>query len=236
MRGEELPSREMFVPLVHPPGEAQVDFGEALVVIAGAEQKAHLLAKGLPHSDDSFVQVFPAETTEAFLESHACAFEYFGAVPSRILYDNTKIAVTRIPGGEERTRTKAFVELQSRYLFADKSGRPAKGNDKGKVEGLVGYARRNLMVPIPRVNNWEQLNAYLAAPGPHRRLSSWTIGRNRRSFARLYCARSSQRLRAGQTCCLRSVLPLLPLPVLPAECEGQCAQSCPKKIKESLLA
>ena len=63
------------------------------------------------------------------------------AVPTRILYDNTKIAVAKILGGTERQRTRAFSELQSHYLFSDKFGRPAKGNDKGKVEGLVGYAR-----------------------------------------------------------------------------------------------
>jgi hypothetical protein len=161
VRGEEVHSREMFVPLTHVPGEAQVDFGEALVVIAGVEQKAHYLAMDLPHSDDCFVVAFPAETTEAFLEGHVQAFAYFGGVPTRILYDNTKIVVAKILGGEERQRTRSFSELQSYYLFADKFGRPAKGNDKGKVEGLVGYARRNFMVPIPRANSWEELNAHL---------------------------------------------------------------------------
>lgn len=161
VRSAELRSREMFVPLTHAPGEAQADFGEALVVIAGVEQKAHYLAMDLPHSDDCFVAAFPAETTEAFLEGHVRAFAYFGGVPTRILYDNTKIAVARILGGEQRQRTRAFSELQSYYLFADKFGRPAKGNDKGKVEGLVGYARRNFMVPIPRVSSWEELNAHL---------------------------------------------------------------------------
>jgi len=146
---------------VHPAGEAQVDFGEALVVIAGVEQKAHYLAMDLPQSDDCFVAAFPAETTEAFLEGHIRAFAYFGGVPTRILYDNTRIAVAKILGGEERQRTPSFSELQSYYLFADKFGRPAKGNDKGKVEGLVGYARRNFMVPIPRVSSWEELNAHL---------------------------------------------------------------------------
>jgi hypothetical protein len=97
------------------------------------------------------------------------AFEYFGAVPTRILYDNTKIAVARILGGEERAKTKAFLELQSHYLFADKFGRPGKGNDKGDVEGLVGYARRNFMVPIPSVNSWEELNTYLAGQCRKRR-------------------------------------------------------------------
>jgi transposase len=106
-------------------------------------------------SDDCFVAAFPAETTEAFLEGHVRAFAYLGGVPTRILYDNTKIAVAKILGGEERLRTRSFSELQSYYLFADKFGRPAKGNDKGKVEGLVGYAQRNFMVPIPRASSWE---------------------------------------------------------------------------------
>jgi transposase len=139
----KLRSREMFVPLRHAPGEAQADFGEAWVVMAGVKLKAHFLAMDLPHSDDCFVIAFPAETTESFLEGHVRAFDYFGAVPTRILYDNTKIAVAHILGGEERVRTRSFSELQSHYLFVDKFGRPAKGNDKGKVEGLVGYARRN---------------------------------------------------------------------------------------------
>jgi transposase len=170
VRSAELHSREMFIPLTHAPGEAQVDFGEALVVIAGVEQKAHYLAMDLPHSDDCFVAAFPAETTEAFLEGHVRAFAYFGGVPTRILYDNSKIAVARILGGEERQKTRAFSELQSYYLFADKFGRPAKGNDKGKVEGLVGYARRNFMVPIPRVSSWEELNTHLEAESQKRRL------------------------------------------------------------------
>jgi transposase len=160
----------MFIPLTHAPGEAQADFGEALVMIAGVELKAHYLAMDLPHSDDCFVAAFPAETTEAFLKGHVRAFAYFGGVPTRILYDNSKIAVARILGGEERQRTRAFSELQSYYLFADKFGRPAKGNDKGKVEGLVGYARRNFMVPIPRVSSWEELNTRLEAESRKRRL------------------------------------------------------------------
>jgi transposase len=170
VRSAELRSREMFIPLTHAPGEAQVDFGEALVVIAGVEQKAHYLAMDLPYSDDCFVAAFPAETTEAFLEGHVRAFAYFGGVPTRILYDNTKIAVARILGGEQRQRTRAFSELESYYLFADKFGRPAKGNDKGKVEGLVGYARRNFMVPIPRVSGWGELNARLETDCRKRRL------------------------------------------------------------------
>jgi len=161
VRQYTLRHQEMFVPLTHAPGQAQADFGEALVVVGGVEQKAHYLAMDLPHSDDCFVMAFPAETTEAFLEGHVQAFAYFGGVPTCILYDNTKLAVAKILGDGSRQKTRAFSELQSHYLFAEKFGRPAKGNDKGKVEGLVGYARRNFMVPIPRVNSWEELNERL---------------------------------------------------------------------------
>jgi transposase len=154
-------SREMFVPLNHAPGTAQVDFGEAQVVIAGVEQKAHYFAMDLPHSDDCFVVAFPAETTEAFLEGHNQAFRHFDGVPQSILYDNTGLAVARITGDGERQKTRAFAALQSHCLFAEKFGRPAKGNDKGNVEGLVGYVRRNFLVPIPRAGSWEELNQYL---------------------------------------------------------------------------
>ena len=161
VRAATLRGREMFVPLTHAAGTAQADFGEALVIVGGEERKAHYFVIDLPHSDDCFVMAFPAETTEAFLEGHIHAFAYFGGVPSSILYDNTKLAVTRILGDGTRQKTRAFAELQSHYLFAEKFGRPAKGNDKGNVEGLVGYARRNFLVPVPRFDSWEALNAYL---------------------------------------------------------------------------
>jgi transposase len=169
VRLRKLSQREMFVPLAHPPGDAQADFGEAMVVIAGVERKAHYLAMDLAQSDDCFVMAFPAETTEAFLEGHNQAFAYFGGVPRTILYDNTKIAVARILGDGTREKTRAFTELQSHYLFAEKFGRPGKGNDKGKVEGLVGYARRNFMVPRPRFATWEAFNAHLLVQAQKRR-------------------------------------------------------------------
>ena len=162
VREKRLGGQEMFVPLAHPPGDAQADFGEALVVVAGVERKAHYLVVDLPHSDDAFVQAFPAETTEAFCAGHTAAFAYFGGVPRRIVYDNTKLAVARILGDGTRQPTQAFSELQSHYLFDARFGRPGKGNDKGKVEGLVGYARRNWFVPVPRVASWDALNADLA--------------------------------------------------------------------------
>jgi transposase len=156
-----LRQREMFVPLRHEPGHAQADFGEALAVIGGVEQKIHFFAMDLPHSDGCLVQAYPAESTEAFCAGHNAGFAFFGGVPRSILYDNTKLAVARILGDGRRLRTRVFSELQSHYLFADRFGRPGKGNDKGKVEGLVGYARRNFMVPIPHAASFAALNTHL---------------------------------------------------------------------------
>jgi transposase len=149
VRERRCRTREVFVPLAHPPGHAQVDFGEAVAVIGGERRKVHLFCLDLPHSDACFLKAYPAERTEAFLDGHVAAFAFLGGVPRSILYDNTRLAVARILGGGERQRTRAFAELQSHYLFLDRFGRPGKGNDKGKVEGLVGYARRNFLVPIP---------------------------------------------------------------------------------------
>src|ERR1700748_1407260 len=155
--------REMFVPLRHDPGHAQVDFGAALAVIGGVERTIHFFAMDLPHSDAGFVQAYPAETTEAFCAGHVAAFAFFGKVPASILYDTTKLAVAQILGDGRRQRTRVFSELQSHYLFADRFGRPGKGNDKGKVEGLVGFARRNYLVPIPQAASLAALNEQLLA-------------------------------------------------------------------------
>jgi|TARA_B110000211_G_C14068705_1_gene548901 transposase len=154
-------TREVFVPLSHAPGHAQVDFGETLGVIGGVECKLHYFAMTLPHSDAVFVKTYPRETTEAFCDGHNAALAFFGGTPQSILYDNTTIAVARILGDGKRERTKTFSELQSHYLFEDKFGRPGKGNDKGNVEGMIGYARRNFLVPAPRAVSFDTLNAKL---------------------------------------------------------------------------
>jgi hypothetical protein len=109
------------------------------------------------------VQAYPAETTEAFCAGHVAAFAFFGKVPASILYDNTTLAVARILGDGTRQRTRVFSELQSHYLFADRFGRPGRGNDKGKVEGLVGLIRRNYLVPLPHAASFAALNEQLLA-------------------------------------------------------------------------
>src|SRR5256885_7215668 len=107
-----LRRREVFVPLRHDPGHAQVDFGEAQAEIAGGECKIHFFAMDLPHSDACFVRAYLAETAEAFCDGHNAAFAFFGKVPRSILYDNTKLAVARILGDGVRQRRPGFSGLQ----------------------------------------------------------------------------------------------------------------------------
>jgi hypothetical protein len=152
----------MFVPLAHAAGHAQADFGEAMVVIGGVEQKAHFFALDLPHSDACFVRAYPAAVSEAWIDGHVHAFAFFGRVPQSVLYDNDRCLVAKILPDGTRKRTKLFSGFLSHYFIHDRYGRPGKGNDKGAVEGLVGYARRNFMVPIPRFATWDALNAWLA--------------------------------------------------------------------------
>ena len=161
VRERRLRLREMFIPLAHPPGHAQADFGEADAIIAGVKCRAHFFVMTLPQSDACFVAAYPSATVEAWLDGHNRAFAFFGGVPQSILYDNDKCLVSRILPDGTRQRTRSFSGLQSHYLFEDRYGRPGKGNDKGNVEGVVGFARRNFMTPRPRFVNWDAFNAYL---------------------------------------------------------------------------
>jgi transposase len=92
---------------------------------------------------------------------YVSAFAFFDGVPLSILYDNTKLAVAKILGDGKRRRTQAFTELVSHFLFDDRFGRPGKGNDKGKVEGLVKFSRANYLTPVPHAPSIEVLNAGL---------------------------------------------------------------------------
>lgn len=155
-------SKEVFVPLSHPPGHAQFDFGEAVVEIAGVRRKAALGVITLSYSDTYFLSAYPRECTETFQAAHVAGFEFFGAVPLRTSYDNTTIAVSKVIG-RERELTRAFLALESHYLFDHHFCRVGRGNEKGHVENHVGYARRNLLVPVPSFASWAALNDYLAA-------------------------------------------------------------------------
>ena len=152
---------EVFVPLAQPPGEAQFDFGEAVVEIAGVRMKAALAVMSLPYSDAFHVTAFPRECTETFQAAHDNSFEFFEGVPTKIAYDNTSVAVKKVLEGPNRELTSEFLRLESHFLFTHRFCRVARGNEKGHVESLVGYHRRNFLVPVPRFASFAELNVYL---------------------------------------------------------------------------
>lgn len=155
-------NREVFVPLAHPPGEAQVDFGHALVKEAGRLRKVAFFVMVLPYSDSVFLKVYERECTETFWDGHVEAFEFFGGVPRRIVYDNTSVAVSRIIGrGRDRRLTQGFLQLQSHHLFEHRFCRVRRGNEKGVVEGMVKFTRSNFLVPVPQVRDLAELNGQL---------------------------------------------------------------------------
>lgn len=153
-------NQEVFVPLVHRPGEAQVDFGHALAKVNGHLRKVAFFVMALPYSDASFVMAFERECTETFWEGHVRAFEFFGGVPRRITYDNTKVAVSQILGRARRL-TQGFLQLKSHHLFDHHFCRVARGNEKGVVEAQVKFTRLNFFVPVPQVRDLAALNIHL---------------------------------------------------------------------------
>jgi transposase len=156
---------EVFVPLIHRPGEAQVDFGHALIKLNGVLVARPYFVMVLPYSDAYFVQMFERESTEFVWEGHIRAFKYFGGVPWRISYDNAKTLVKKLIGVHQRELTKGFQQLVSHYLFDHHFCTVRRGNEKGVVEGGVKYSRLNFMVPVPQVTgkNMEGWNEQLVA-------------------------------------------------------------------------
>jgi transposase len=155
-------NQEVFMPLVHRPGEAQVDFGYVLAKVSGVLRKVGFFVMVLPYSDAFFVMAFERECTESYGEGHLRAFEFFGGVPNRISYDNSKVLVSKIIGPHERKLTDGFLKLQSHYLFREHFCRVRRANEKGVVEGVVKFARLNFFVPVPQVRDLDELNSRLA--------------------------------------------------------------------------
>ena len=100
-------------------------------------------------------------TQQAFLEAHEQAFHYFGGVFRRLRYDNLKSAVKKILRGYQREETDRLIAFRSHWGFQTEFCNPARGNEKGGVEGEVGYFRRNHLVPVPKVKDLAALNEYL---------------------------------------------------------------------------
>jgi transposase len=165
-RRREKRRPKVYLPLEFDPGcDAQGDWGEAMVIMAGERLIVQAFTMRLNYSRKLFVRAYPNQKQECFLDAHVQAFHYFGGVPHRISYDNLKTAVVRILEGRNRQEQRTFVVFRSYYLFESHFCTPGKGNEKGGVESGVGFGRRNFMVPIPRVDSFAELNDLLLARG-----------------------------------------------------------------------
>lgn len=201
-RSEHESPTKVYFPIDHPPGrESQIDFGQARVILGGKMTIAHLYAERASFSGKLFVQAFPHERQEALFEAMSNASEYFGGVfPVRRL-DNLTPAVRRILRGRGRIEQENFITYRSHHLFEAAYCNPASPHEKGGVENIIGYARRNFLTPVPDVSGWTELNRLL-------------LGR---------CVEDQRRIAAGQTQTIADRFEverdgLLPLPAHRFEC------------------
>lgn len=154
--------QEVFIPLEFQLGQQfQFDWGEADIILQGNIQRIYLFCIQLSASRARFVRAYLHEKQEAFLDGFVHSFEYFGGVPTEGVFDNLKTAVQKILQGRDRIEQDAFLALQAHYLFKSEFCNVRAGNEKGRVEGTVGYIRRNAFVPLPAVQSLEELNQHL---------------------------------------------------------------------------
>lgn len=161
LRKELGQSKEGAIPLNHPPGEAQVDFGEARFVENGITYDGHYLNISFPYSNAGYTQLFKSANQECLLEGMKAIFEHIGGVPTSIWFDNMSTAVQKIKEHGERDLTKGFMRFMLHYGFNSNFCNPNSGNEKGSVENKVGYHRRNLFVPIPEFKDLKEYNKEL---------------------------------------------------------------------------
>ena len=197
----EVAQAKAFVPLTFAPAErGEVDFGHAVVRLAGQELQVPFLAARLRYSGAMFLAAFPTERQDAFLLGQRWAFEFWGGVPRSVVYDNLKPAVAQLLRGHSRQEQQAFRHFHSVYGYEAVFANPHAGWEKGSVENLVGYARRTYFVPIPAADSFEELNALL----------------------RTQCQTDQQRVMAGRTRAIADLLAeertrFTPLPEYPVE-------------------
>jgi transposase len=159
-----MAEREVFVPQSYGWGdEAQVDWYEAVIELQGERRRVYLFSMRSMASGGAFHRAYFHATQQAFLEAHELGFDYFGGVFRRLRYDNLKSAVRKILRGYQREETARLIAFRSHWGFETQFCNPARGNEKGGVEGEVGYFRRNHLVPIPAVDSLQELNEYLLA-------------------------------------------------------------------------
>lgn len=138
--------------------EAEIDWGQALAIIAGEEVRLKFFCMRSKYSGKHFVRFYPCERQQAFFDSHIHAFNFFGGVFPVLIYDNLTVAVQKVLRGRDRIEQEGFAKFKAYHSFEVRFCNPGSGHEKGGVEGLVGFARRNYMVPVPQAASLEELN------------------------------------------------------------------------------
>jgi len=155
-------NKESFLPLAHPPGQAQTDFGKFKYYDAiGRGCEGYALIVSFPYANTGWMQVFPSENQECLLTGLKHIFHRIGGVPVRLRCDNMTTAVVQILEGTERVITDGFYRFMLHHRFKADFCAPAKGNEKGNVENKVGYTRRNMLVPVPVITDFDSFNEEL---------------------------------------------------------------------------
>lgn len=160
-KNELYAGKQFFMPLIHKPGEAQFDFGDSQYYERGILKDGKHLNGSFPYSNNGYVQQFPGENMECFMQGMKNIFNYIGKVPHRIWFDNASTLVSKILKGGNRKLTDRFLAFKNHYGFEAVFCNPDSGNEKGNVENKVGYHRRNILVPVPRFDNLEEFNTEL---------------------------------------------------------------------------
>lgn len=155
--------KEGFLPLEHPPGEAQVDFGEIVMIEQGKKVKGYELVLSLPYSNAGYPQVFRGQNQECLLTGLRDIFEHLRHVPRVIWFDNLSAAVAGIGDKGTRKLVDQFYRFALHYGFKVQFCNPGKGHEKGHVENKVGYSRRNFFVPEPSFDDIQAFNHGLLA-------------------------------------------------------------------------
>lgn len=154
--------KEVFIPSDPEKREgAEMDWGELYIDLATKRTKVHLFAMRSKFSGKVFARLYPVMVQECFFDGHIRAFAYFDAVFNKIIYDNLTTAVKQVLKGRERIEQDAFVQFRTHYCYDAQFCSPAKGSEKGGIEGTVGFVRRNFLTPIPKASSLQELNDYL---------------------------------------------------------------------------
>ena len=138
--------------------EGEVDWGTATAILAGVEVRLKFFCMRSKYSGKHFVRFYPCERQQVFFDAHIQAFAFFGGVFPVLIYDNLTTAVRKVLLGRNRIEQEGFGKFKAYYCFEARFCNPDSGHEKGGVEGLVGFSRRNYMVPVPEADSLADLN------------------------------------------------------------------------------